>query len=167
MAKNFAFSSTPYTIDISSNDGYFATGHKNGEIRVFTIGDPREISKTSVHSDQITSIKFTRDGSELITSSKDHEIKITQLRDLKTVVTLEHPDLTIPASAGKFALSSSGKYLGIGGTNGSLFIFDLEKKEFEEAFSSHSTSIYGADWDQGHSSRVATIDSMGMLFIWE
>ena len=87
---------------------------------------------------------------------------------MQTVVTLEHQDLNIPATSGKFALAASGKYLGIGGTNGSLFLFDLEKKEFEEEFAgSHTTCVFGADWDQSHSSRVATIDSLGMLFIWE
>ena len=55
---------------------------------------------------------------------------------MQTVVTLEHQDLNIPATSGKFALAASGKYLGIGGTNGSLFLFDLEKKEFEEEFDS-------------------------------
>ena len=168
VLKSFAFSSAPHAIDVSTNDNYFASGHKNGEIRLWSLTDPKEIQRLKVHTDQITSLKFSRDGSEIITSSKDHEIKITEIRTMQTVATLEHQDLNIPATAGKFALAASGKYLAIGGTNGSLFVFDLEKREFEEEFSgNHTTSIFGADWDQSHVSRVATIDSMGMLFIWE
>ena len=88
--KNFAFSSAPHAIDVSSNDTYFASGHKNGDIRIWSLTDPKEIHKIRVHQDQITSLKFSRDGHEIITSSKDHEIKITEIRTLQTVATLEH-----------------------------------------------------------------------------
>ena len=146
--KNFAFSSSPHAIDVSSNDTYFATGHKNGELRIWSLTDPKEMHKIKVHTDQITSLKFSRTGSQIITSSKDSEIKITEIRTLQTETTLEHQDLSIPASSGKFAMSANGQYLGIGGTNGSLFVFDLHKQAFEEEFSgNHTTCVFGADWD--------------------
>ena len=93
---------------------------------------------------------------------------MTDLRTMKTVCSLSHNDLVIPNSSCKFALSSTEKYLAIGGQNNSLFIFDLEKGDFyDELADEHTTPIIGCDWDPNHSSRVATIDSMGMFFVWE
>ena len=87
---------------------------------------------------------------------------------MKPLNTLSSDDLIIPNSSCKFALSATEKYLAIGGQNNSLFIFDLEKGElYDELADHHTTPIIGADWDPMHASRVATIDSMGMFFIWE
>lgn len=63
VCKSFAFSSAPHAIDVSTNDNYFASGHKNGELRVWSLTDPKEVQKLKVHTDQITSLKFSRDGS--------------------------------------------------------------------------------------------------------
>ena len=87
---------------------------------------------------------------------------------MQTLSTLSSPDLVIPSNSCKFAISPSEKYLAIGGQNNSLFIFDLDKSQlYEELQDEHSTPIIGCDWDPTHISRVATIDSMGMFFIWE
>ena len=87
---------------------------------------------------------------------------------MKTLTTLTSSDLIIPSNCSKFALAPSEKYLAIGGQNNSLFIFNLEKGQlYEELQDEHSTPIIGCDWDPTHTSRVATIDSMGMFFIWE
>ena len=121
-----------------------------------------------VHNSQITGLKFTRDGQRLISASKDHQLIVTDLRMMKTLHTLTHQDFVMPNTSSNFALSSTEKYLCIGGQNNSLFIFDIEKGTFyDELADEHSTPIIGCDWDPSHKSRVVTIDSMGMCFLWE
>jgi WD40 repeat protein len=58
--------------------------------------------------------------------------------------------------------------LAIGGKNGSLFVVDLlEQKVVERFDDQHSTPILGVSWDPSHGSRIASIDTLGSLFIWE
>ena len=56
----------------------------------------------------------------------------------------------------------------VGSQNGNIFIFDLESYKVEEIFTGeHSTPVLGCDWDPTWGSRLATIDQMGSLLIWE
>jgi WD40 repeat protein len=65
-------------------------------------------------------------------------------------------------------LSPNGKYAAAGSRNGKLVIFDLIKGTVEEIFGNeHTTRIAGCSWSKRGGSRVATIDSLGSLFIWE
>ena len=86
---------------------------------------------------------------------------------MKKIATLEHQDLLIPSGC-HFGLSYNGKYLSVGSQNGNIFIFDLESYKVEEIFTGeHSTPVLGCDWDPTWGSRLATIDQMGSLLIWE
>jgi WD40 repeat protein len=56
----------------------------------------------------------------------------------------------------------------VGAKSGALFIFDLQERKVTEIhYDAHSTPILGCSWDPSHGSRVATIDTLGSLFIWE
>jgi WD40 repeat protein len=53
---------------------------------------------------------------------------------MQVTFTLEHPELSIPAGNSKFSISPDGKYVAIGSTNGSLFLFDIKIGDFVEAY---------------------------------
>ena len=59
--------------------------------------------------------------------------------------------------------------MAVGDSHGKLYIFNMNKDgEIEDILDSDTkTSIIGAVWDPGHSSRVATIDELGCLLVWE
>ena len=59
--------------------------------------------------------------------------------------------------------------MAVGDSHGKLYIFNLNKEgELEDILDSEAKAgIVGAVWDPGHSSRVATIDDLGCLAIWE
>ena len=73
-----------------------AVGFHSRDIKVWGINDNKLAHTLSkVHDESINCIKFTQDGNQVITSSKDSTIKITDLRKLKVLATLEHDDLSI------------------------------------------------------------------------
>jgi hypothetical protein len=57
----------------------------------------------------------------------------------------------------------------VGDVRGKLYIFNLFKEgELVEVLDSESSaSIIGCVWDPNHQSRLATVDDIGSLFIWE
>ena len=82
----------------------------------------------------MTCVKFSADGTKLVTASCDNTLKVIDIRTSKTLHSLDHSDLIISATISKFAVSPNGKYCVIGGHSGTLFIFNLEDGELEEAF---------------------------------
>jgi len=121
-----------------------------------------------VHDEPIICAKFLPDGFSLATSSKDDTIKIIDLRNYKTITTIEHDDLSITASNTQFAVSPGGSIIGIGNTRGKVFFFNTLTGKVNDIFDSESLSpIIGMAWDPTHGSRVASIDSSGCMFVWE
>lgn len=65
-------------------------------------------------------------------------------------------------------ISPGGRYAAVGSKNGALVIFDLIEGKVEEYFDKeHTTSVVGCAWQKRGGSRIASIDSIGNLFIWE
>lgn len=80
---------------------------------------------------------------------------------------MEHSQLSIPLGNCKFAVSPDGKFVAVGSTNGLLFVFNLKSGEFVEAYDEqHSEPIMCVDWAPGSASTIATIDKLGLLYIW-
>ena len=66
------------------------------------------------------------------------------------------------------AISYNGRFAAVGSKKGSLVIFNIDKNEVEEVYDKeHTTSIIGCSWQKRGGSKIATIDSLGNLFIWE
>ncbi len=69
-----------------------------------------------------------------MTASRSSGIIVLNERSMQVVFALEHPELSIPAGNCKFTISPDGKYVAIGSSNGSLFLFDIKIGEFIEAY---------------------------------
>lgn len=70
------------SIDIAMSDSIVASGHKDGSLKFWSIRDNvllHEIKK--VHDDLISSCTYMpNDGNLMITSSRDHTIRIVDIR---------------------------------------------------------------------------------------
>ena len=120
-----------------------------------------------IHRMQITCVKFTPDGTKLVSAACDNHIKVIDVKTGNILQDIEHGDLLISPSISKFALSPDGKFIVIGGHSGSIFIFNLENGELEELYDDeHGTGVFGLDWAPGTQSTVATMDRSGLLYLW-
>ena len=156
-------------MDVNFSESYFATGHKNGDIRLWSLGnDVKEVKRaTDLHAGQISCIRFVPNGTTIVSASRTNGIVVIEQRNLSVTYTLEHPDMSIPMGCCKFAISPDGKYVAIGSINGVLFIFDIKLGEFVEAYNEqHKDTIVGVAWGPGQAGNVASIDKLGMLYMW-
>ena len=116
----------------------------------------------------MTCVKFTPDGTKLVTASTDNSVKVIDLRSSNTLFTLDHDDLQVPSTISKFAISPNGKYCVIGGSSGGVFIFNIAEGYFEELYDDiHNVGVYQIDWSPGTASTIATIDKSGLLYLWK
>jgi WD40 repeat protein len=66
------------------------------------------------------------------------------------------------------AISPQGTYCAVGNNQGKLFIFDLIEGKIKDVIDSETISgITSTCWDPTHGHRIASIDTLGCLFIWE
>ena len=67
----------------------------------------------------------------------------------------------------RFTLGPNNKYLATGGLSCNLYIFNMEKNDFEEEPdpSELNTGIQDLDWDCSNATRLATIDTTGVLTV--
>lgn len=108
------------------------------------------------------------DGNEILTNSRDNTLKLIDVRTFKVLSTLECDEYTNGHDCNTASISPNGRYVAVGSKKGSLIIFNIQDKEVEEVYDKeHTTSIVGCSWQKRGGSRIATIDSLGNLFIWE
>ena len=116
----------------------------------------------------MTCVKFTPDGTKIVTASADNTLKVIDMRSSNILHTLEHNDLIVPTAISKFSISPNGKFVVMGGHQGMIFIFNLVTGELEEAYDEeHNVSVLGVDWAPGSTSTVATMDKSGLLYLWK
>ena len=116
----------------------------------------------------LTCIKYTNDCTKIVTASTDNTLKVIDVRTMNVVTTISEPDLLVSAAISKFSVSPNSKFVVIGGHSGTLFIFNIETGELEEAFDEeHNVSVLGTDWAPGSVSTVATMDKSGLLYLWK
>ena len=113
-------------------------------------------------------IKFTPDGTKIVTASSDNTLKVIDMRSSNTLHSLEHSDLIVPTAISKFAISPDGQFVVVGGHQGMIFIFNLITGRLEEAYDEeHNVSVLGVDWAPGSASTIATMDKSGLLYVWK
>ncbi len=94
-----ASTSAIHSIDPSGSDSVFITGHKTGDIRVWSTTQMKMMyTMEKVHSDKIECCKFTNNGKNIISIGRDHLIKISDFSTYKTIATIEHPDFMTPSA---------------------------------------------------------------------
>jgi WD40 repeat protein len=78
-------------MDVSGSESIFITGHKTGDIRLWSTNQMRVMNTIEkVHSEKIECCKFSKDEKKIYSAARDHQIKITDLNSLKQIATLEH-----------------------------------------------------------------------------
>lgn len=126
VEKTVASTSAIHSIDLSGSDSVLLTGHKTGDLRIWSSTQMKQMHTIeNVHANKVVCCKFSRNGKQIISIGRDHLIKITDFSTYKEIATIENADLMIPQTDCTFGLSANGKYLAVGSQNGSIFIFDM------------------------------------------
>ena len=165
-------SSGIYSLDIAQSDSVAVSGHRDGTLRFWNIRDNQLIHEIrGVHDDLISSVCYLPmdNGNKVVTSSRDHTIKVIDIRTLKVLNTYENENYYNSNDTSQIGVSPSGRYIALGSKNGKLIIMDILKDEgvVENIFDKqhHSCAIVSVDWSR-RTSRIASVDTKGNLLVW-
>lgn len=106
-------------------------------------------------------------GNKVVTSSRDHTIKVIDIRMYKVLNTYENENYYNSNDTSQIGVSPSGRYLALGSKNGKLIIMDILKDEgvVDNIFDKHSCAIVSVDWSR-RTSCIASVDTKGNLLVW-
>ena len=149
---------------MASDDSFILSGHLDGTIKIWTSNDKHE-KVLDLHDDKINAIEFIKNENQFVTLSKDHSIKLFDLRKMETIYTLN--DELIPQYCeSNITVSSDKKYLTVGSNKGQIFIFNVATGKLEETIDNKSNgSISAIQWRPYHS-QIYVGDSLGSLSVW-
>ena len=111
------------------SDSVAASGHRDGSVKFWSIRDHTLLHEVkNVHDDVVSSVNYMPyDGNTLITSSKDHTVKLVDIRMLKVLQTYENEHYYNTSDTSQIGVSPAGRYLALGSKNGKLSIMDIQK----------------------------------------
>lgn len=113
---------------------------------------------------------MTLDGYYALTNSRDHTLKMIDIRNYEEVSIFENDMYINGSNTNRACLNSSAKYGAVGSRQGNIIIFEVKDNktlQLEEIYPGlHSSSINSVAW-QPNGSSFASIDQSGSLLIWE
>lgn len=147
----------------------FATGHNDGTVKFWTPTNKSFIKKIQPHYESVTSVNFTGDGRYLMTTARDHTVKLIDIRTFEELCFFETEYFVNGSNTSRSAVSPNGDYGVIGSKNGSVIVVKLTNDEIllEEVYKKeHIGSVNACAW-QPTGGSFATADNKGSLIIWQ
>jgi len=124
-------------------------------------------SSAAIHTRAIVSAVHLPETNEIITVSLDHSIKSVDLGTLAVTQTLKHESFRVPAEGGLPSLSPDNKFIAVGSSSGSLFIFNRAwNSHVETILDGHKSAIVATAWSE-KSGLLVSADRTGCIKIWK
>lgn len=159
--------SSCHCVTLTPEDSILGSGHFDGHVRLWSSRNGEIIHDLPVHDRPVTSLIVSPDGTRMVTNSLDNSLCLINLKKFQAEGALTHPDYHCQQSYAKICFSFDGKYVLAGGSNGIVYIWNMDTLELEETYEGgHTNPISCVSW-RPHSSQFASVDTAGGLVIWE
>jgi len=127
--------STCNYLSVNQNDNILATAHLDMHVRFWSILSGELMHDLGdLHGGQATSVEFSKDGLLAATASRDHTVKIVDIRTYKTLHVLEgtkNDPYRNLLNWSRAVFSPDDKHVVTGGHTGQLFYWSVETGEIE------------------------------------
>jgi predicted NACHT family NTPase len=118
-----------------SPDGRFlATGHDNGEVRLWRVADGKELAIYRGHSNSVRSVAISPDGNILASGSADNTIKLWDLHSGDCLQTLRGHSNSLKS----VAYSPDGNILASGSNDNTIKLWNIHSGNCLQTFRGHS-----------------------------
>jgi WD40 repeat protein len=143
------------------------TGHLDRSIRVFDAKRGMPISQfDTAHSDCITGLQISPDGSRIYSTSRDSTICCYDTASNKLLATYSTPKLRIENNWTHASLSPTGEHIAIGSVTGNIFIWDTTSSKLVSTLNAAMSSVLGVSWNPLNYNNLISFDDQGVISIW-
>jgi len=132
-------------LSVSPNGNIMASAHLNSHIRIWSARTGESIHDlTDIHTQQATCVDFSRDGTQIVTNSRDNTLKVVDVRTWKVLMILRGAP-KVPYKCGvnwaRVSFSPDGQYVIAGSTNGDLLIWNATSGALESILAPTGTAM--------------------------
>lgn len=121
LAKRFVHQKPVYTIALSPDGRWLATGSTDGTVRIWEIASNREVFKATNKIKAPTSVQFSPDGRFLAMGSLDCSVRLWQAKTGQEVTLVAH---TLGSGISSIAFSPDGSLLAAGSHDGTAKVWE-------------------------------------------
>jgi WD40 repeat protein len=159
--------STSYAMCVNPISNLVYTGHMDRLIRIFDSKRGMAISQFDTgHSDYITGLQLSPDGSKIYSTSRDNTICCYDSSNQKLLNTFSHKDLRLESNWARASLSPTGEHIAIGSSCGRIFIWDTESTKLVATLKGSNSAVRGVSWNPASYSNLVSFDDQGVVSIW-
>jgi len=148
-------------VAISNNGVFWATGSRQGEVRVWREGGRVLHLDWQAHIGTVSSLSFSPDGRALATASWDGAIKLWDIESGDLLWTSWHTN-----SIHCIAFTPDGRTLASSGVDAVIQIWDTESGTYLQTLSGHSGPVFALAWSPD-GSLLASGGLDGDIRLWE
>ncbi|KAF0691903.1 Aste57867_16942 [Aphanomyces stellatus] len=165
--KTFSCRSTCNDLAVAVG-GQIASAHQDGAVRFWDARTKNPVHELNdLHADQITSVSFTRDGTKVLTNSRDNTLQLLDTRTYEVLGQYAAPSYVCGFNWSKAAVTPDGQYIAAGSTTGSVLIWDAATKAvWRENKDTHTGAVVGCMWSP-NGQMLASCDKNGCLVLWK
>lgn len=127
-------------VAFSPDDHYLAGAGRNGKVRVWDAQTQEENSTFVAHHRRIRAIRFTEDGSQLLTASEDGTVRVSNVRDGSELYSLHG----VPGKVLAMTVLP-GKRLATASSDNVIRIWDLKGQRLVSQLKGHTGSVAALD----------------------
>ncbi|KAI9142208.1 WD40-repeat-containing domain protein [Paraphysoderma sedebokerense] len=167
----FGFSSVNdiHYIGNSGIDG-IVSAHWDGKVRIWDLGSASIVRELDIsqHQNQVLCVGgLGTDPNTVYALSKDNTFKFIDIRTYEVTDSISHPDFKLTMNT-RCCVSPDGQFLAAGAVDGSVFIWNVEKKGDPVTILSggHNSPVVQVVWNPKGGSQMYSIDKSGVLCTW-
>lgn len=153
-------------VAIESNE--LCSGHLDKRIRFWDLRNltsDMSINEISL-SGKVTSVHASRNRNDILTCTKDGQLKVIDFRNSKMVkATLVSDSLKIGADYCRAALSPDGRFAMAGSSDGSIVIFDVNLEKVEKILKSPQSVVIATAWSND-GTKLLSCDKGKKVVLW-
>ncbi|KAL0097621.1 autophagy protein 16 [Phycomyces blakesleeanus] len=143
------------------------SGHMDNNIRVWDTRTGNGIKDmTGLHTSQITSVCMSPGGSTVLTNSRDHTLKIIDLRMYEVVQSFQADTFRNGINWSRACFSPDGHYVAAGSADGVLHIWNSRSGKLEKSIEGHGAAVCGLSWNPS-GSLLYSADKSKVVCMWD
>eukprot|EP00164_Ancoracysta_twista_P003071 GFYU01004095.1.p1 GENE.GFYU01004095.1~~GFYU01004095.1.p1 ORF type:complete len:558 (+),score=175.92 GFYU01004095.1:142-1815(+) len=156
------------SLAVSLDNQLMCSGHFDCTVRLWTASKGEEVQTLSnLHTQQVTNVRFSPDGTYLLTASRDSTLKVLDIRTFQTLYSLSHKEYKNGINWSKACWSPNGQYIAAGSADGIVFIWNTKKGKFEKALTKgHKSAVIACAWSPLGDQFVSG-DKDSKIVIWD
>lgn len=150
-----------YSVAMSNNPRYFATGSQDNSIKIWDALLGKEVKSIKAHDNEVSNISYSRNGRYLVSCAKDSTIKLWNGYDYSLLQTIKttKPEIAV-------LISPDSKYIVSAGRDSLIKVWDINTGKLLHRLEKHKGRINDLYYSTFDNRFLYSAGADSMVYVW-